>query len=55
MICISIPEKNIERCLELINSADMAEIRIDLAEFDESAVRLYFFQSIQTFNSNLQT
>ncbi len=45
MICISIPEKNIETCLELINSADMAEIRIDKAGFDESEVRVLFSKS----------
>jgi 3-dehydroquinate dehydratase type I len=42
MICISIPEKNSEACLALIKTADMAEIRIDMAEFDESTVRSVF-------------
>lgn len=42
MICISIPEKNIDKCLALINTADLAEIRIDMAEFDEADVRTVF-------------
>ena len=42
MICISIPEKNIETCLSLISKADMAEIRIDLAEFTAENVAYVF-------------
>lgn len=45
MICISIPYSDIETCLSLISKADMAEIRIDMAQFDESAVREIFRKS----------
>lgn len=45
MICISIQEKNIEKCLGIIESSEMAEIRIDIAGFDESEVRLIFSTS----------
>lgn len=45
MICISIAEKNIDKCSELINTADLAEIRIDMAGFDESEVQFLFSKS----------
>ena len=37
MICVSIPEKQPDVCLQLIQQADMAEIRIDMAQFDAAA------------------
>ena len=45
MICISIPDNNIDSCLALISTADMAEIRIDMAGFDENAVKKVFSQA----------
>jgi len=42
MICASISEKNIEKCIESINKVDMAEIRIDLAEFSNDEIRKVF-------------
>jgi len=45
MICVSIPEKQPDVCLQLIQQADMAEIRIDMAQFDAAAVASVFSQS----------
>jgi 3-dehydroquinate dehydratase I len=42
MICISIPEKNIGKCIAVAGESDMAEIRIDMAGFDEQEVRMIF-------------
>ncbi|HRS18611.1 MAG TPA: type I 3-dehydroquinate dehydratase [Bacteroidales bacterium] len=42
MICVSIPVSNTDECLELIQSAAMAEIRIDMAGFDMTAVAHVF-------------
>lgn len=42
MICISIPEKNMDKCLAVAGESDMAEIRIDMAGFDEQEVRMIF-------------
>ncbi|HMQ67639.1 MAG TPA: type I 3-dehydroquinate dehydratase [Ignavibacteria bacterium] len=45
MICISISEKSKDKCLEIIRSAEMAEIRIDMAGYDETDVRYVFSNS----------
>jgi len=45
MICVSIPEKNTDKCLAMIESSEMAEIRIDLAGFNETEVRRIFSKS----------
>ena len=45
MICVSIPENNTDKCLAMIESSEMAEIRIDLAGFNESEVRRIFSKS----------
>ena len=42
MICISISDKNQERCLSLLTEAEMAEIRLDLTEFDDNEIRNVF-------------
>lgn len=45
MICVSIPETQVDACLQHIQTADMAEIRIDLAQFDAEAVAYVFSNS----------
>lgn len=45
MICVSIPEKNIDKCLAIAGSSDIAEIRIDMAGFGDSEVRMIFSKS----------
>jgi len=42
MICVAIQEKNVSDCLRLLGEVEMAEIRIDLAGYDEQAVRTVF-------------
>jgi 3-dehydroquinate dehydratase-1 len=42
MICASISEKDIKKCIGSINKVDMAEIRIDLAEFDNEEIKKVF-------------
>jgi len=42
MICASISEKNVEKCIESINRVDMAEIRIDLAGFSNGDIKKVF-------------
>lgn len=44
MICVSIVESNIQRCIEKTTAADMAEIRIDLSKFSADDVRTVFSQ-----------
>lgn len=44
MICISIAEKNVDKCIESLVKVDMAEIRIDLAEFNNDEIRKVFVQ-----------
>jgi 3-dehydroquinate dehydratase I len=42
MICVSLADKNPAVCLEALDKIEMAEIRIDLAEFaDEDIVRIF--------------
>ena len=42
MICISISDKDPDRCLAMLAEAEMAEIRLDLTEFDEDEIRKVF-------------
>jgi 3-dehydroquinate dehydratase-1 len=42
MICASISEKNLYKCLELIDKVDMAEVRIDLTGFSNDEIRNVF-------------
>lgn len=42
MICASINEKNVEKCIESISRVDMAEIRIDLAGFSNEDIKKVF-------------
>ena len=44
MICISIADKNPDSCLGSIEKVDMAEIRLDLTEYDEAAICKVFSQ-----------
>ena len=42
MICASIAEKDIEKCIGSLEKVEMAEIRIDLAEFSNEEIRRVF-------------
>jgi 3-dehydroquinate dehydratase-1 len=42
MICASIIEKNVDKCIESINRVDMAEIRIDLTGFSNNDIKRIF-------------
>lgn len=42
MICASIAEKDVEKCMNSLEKVEMAEIRIDLAEFSNEEIRRVF-------------
>jgi 3-dehydroquinate dehydratase-1 len=42
MICASIIEKDVEKCIAAIHKVDMAEIRIELTEFSNEEIRKVF-------------
>jgi 3-dehydroquinate dehydratase-1 len=42
MICVSLAERNIEKCIESLDKVEMAEIRIDLAEYNNEEIRKLF-------------
>jgi 3-dehydroquinate dehydratase type I len=44
MICASIAEKDVEVCLKAIEKVEMAEVRIDLTEFNDEEIRKVFSQ-----------
>jgi 3-dehydroquinate dehydratase-1 len=39
MICVAISDKNIDSCLQILNSVELAEIRIDLTGFGPEEIR----------------
>jgi 3-dehydroquinate dehydratase-1 len=42
MICVSIAEKDLEKCIKSLEKIAIAEIRIDLAEFNNDEIRKVF-------------
>lgn len=42
MICVSLAEKDPDVCIEILKKVEMAEIRIDLAEFSDDSIRKIF-------------
>jgi 3-dehydroquinate dehydratase type I len=44
MICVAISDKNINNCLETLKNVEMAEIRLDLTEFDQKEINEIFSQ-----------
>jgi 3-dehydroquinate dehydratase-1 len=42
MICVSISEKDVGKCLAIIEKADVSEIRLDLNEFGEEEIEKVF-------------
>ncbi len=47
MICVSIATKNVDQCLEMIREEELAEIRLDLTEFDAGAIKKVFNQKVK--------
>ena len=45
MICVALQESNVAKCLQILKSVEMAEIRIDLAKLSEADVAQIFAQS----------
>ena len=39
MICVAISDKNIDNCLAILEQVEMAEIRLDLTEFDLNEIK----------------
>jgi len=46
MICVAISDKDYRKCLTLLQEVDMAEIRLDLTDFDNEIIGLVFTQDI---------
>jgi 3-dehydroquinate dehydratase-1 len=44
MICVSISDRDIEKCIESLDKVEMAEVRIDLTEFNDDEIRKVFSQ-----------
>jgi len=42
MICVSLADKNLDSCLDILDKVEMAEIRIDLTEFTDDEIRKIF-------------
>lgn len=42
MVCVAISEKNVRKCLELLDHVEMAEIRLDLTEFGLDEIKTVF-------------
>lgn len=42
MICVSATETNAEKLVALVNASEMSEVRIDMCQLDEQAVRTLF-------------
>jgi len=45
MICVALQEKDTKKCLEALKDIELAEIRIDLAEYSDDDVRKVFSES----------
>ncbi len=48
MICLAISEKNIEKCLSLLEKVELAEIRLDLTDFSVEEIQKVFSHSTPT-------
>jgi 3-dehydroquinate dehydratase len=42
MICIAISDKSIDKCLTTLEHCELAEIRLDLTEFDDEQIKKVF-------------
>lgn len=47
MICVSISTKNVDQCMDMIRDEEMAEIRLDLTEFEGEAIKEVFAQEVK--------
>lgn len=45
MICVALQESNVSKCLQILQSVELAEIRIDLAKLSETDVKKIFSES----------
>lgn len=46
MICVAISTKDHRKCIATLNKVEMAEIRLDLTEFDDDAIDAVFAQDL---------
>jgi 3-dehydroquinate dehydratase I len=46
MICVAISDKDYRKCISVLTEVEMAEIRLDLTEYDEETIDLVFGQEI---------
>ncbi|MCG8697858.1 MAG: type I 3-dehydroquinate dehydratase [Bacteroidales bacterium] len=46
MICVAISDKDPQKCLELLNGVEMAEIRLDLTGFDNETIKEIFSKAM---------
>lgn len=42
MICVAISDKNPDKCIDLLKQVEMAEIRLDLTDFDTETIKKVF-------------
>lgn len=42
MVCVAISETNVDKCLEVLNNVEMAEIRLDLTDYDMEDIKRVF-------------
>jgi 3-dehydroquinate dehydratase I len=45
MICVAISDKDLKKCLATLDRCELAEIRLDLTEFDDEQIRKVFSHS----------
>lgn len=46
MICVAISDNDLRTCIALLTEVEMAEIRLDLTEFDDEAIDAVFAQDV---------
>lgn len=46
MICVAISDKDHRKCIATLTKVEMAEIRLDLTEFDDDAIEFVFAQDL---------
>ena len=42
MVCVAISDKNIEKCLQVLDSVEMAEIRLDMTDYNPDEIKVVF-------------
>ena len=48
MICVALSDKNVDNCLSVLDKVEMAEIRLDMTEFEGDAIKKVFAHKTPT-------